>query len=100
MSARPCQDLHFVERLGVQRKIPTDRYSFEKQETDIRAGEELCAKKEKIGEIVEIDLAARLVDIKKTKKTAEVHPSAVYAKKIGPGTDVLADALVPHRCMG
>ena len=30
--------LRFVERLGVQRKIPTDRYSFEKQETDIRAG--------------------------------------------------------------
>ncbi len=85
--------LSLVERLGVQRNIPTDRYAFEKQETDIRAGEELCAKKEKIGEVIAIDLAARLVDIKKTKKTAEVHPAAVYAKEVGPGTDVLADAL-------
>jgi predicted RecB family nuclease len=85
--------LSYVERLGIERKIPTDRYSFEKQETDIRAGEELCAKEEKIGKIVEIDLAARFVDIKKTRKTAEVHPTAVYAKKIGPTTDVLANAL-------
>lgn len=85
--------LNFVERLGVQRNIPTDRYSFEKQETDIRAGEEVCAKKGKVGEVVGIDVAARLVDIKKMKKTAEVHPAAVYAKEIGPGTDVLADAL-------
>ena len=85
--------LSFVERLGIERKIPTDRYSFEKQETDLRAGEELCAKEEKIGKIVEIDLASRLVDIKKTKKTAELHPAAVYAKKIGPTTDVLSNAL-------
>ena len=85
--------LSFVERLGIERKIPTDRYSFEKQETDLRAGEELCANEENIGKIVEIDLASRLVDIKKTKKTAEVHPTAVYAKKIGPTTDVLANAL-------
>jgi predicted RecB family nuclease len=85
--------LSFVERLGIERKIPTDRYSFEKQETDLRAGEELCAKEEKIGKIVEIDLASRLVDIKKTKKTAELHPPAVYAKTIGPTTDVLSNAL-------
>jgi predicted RecB family nuclease len=85
--------LSFVERLGIERKIPTDRYSFEKQETDLRSGEELCAKEDKIGKIVEIDLASRLVDIKKTKKTAEIHPTAVYAKKIGPTTDVLSNAL-------
>jgi uncharacterized protein len=85
--------LTFVERLGIQRNIPTDRYAFEKQETDIRAGEEVCVKKEKIGEVVGIDIATRLVDIKKMKKTADVHPAAVYAKEIGPGTDVLADAL-------
>ena len=85
--------LRCVERLGVHLKIPTDRYAFEKQETDIRTGEEVCARKEKIGTIVAIDLAARLVDIKKMKKTAEIHPAAVYAKKIGPRTDVLADVL-------
>lgn len=85
--------LRWVERLGVHLKIPTDRYAFEKQETDIRAREEVCARKEKIGNIVAIDLATRFVDIKKMKKTAEIHPGAVYAKKIGPRTDVLADAL-------
>ena len=85
--------LSFVERLGIERKIPTDRYSFEKQETDLRSGEELCAKEDKIGRIVEIDLASRLVDIKKTKKMAEIHPTAVYAKKLGPTTDVLSNAL-------
>lgn len=85
--------LSLVDRLSIERKIPTDRYSFEKQETDLRDGEELCAKDQTIGRIVAIDLALRLVDIKKTKKTAEVHPTAVYAKKIGPTTDVLADAL-------
>jgi len=86
--------LSFVERLSIERKIPTDRYSFEKQETDLRAGEELRAKEEKIGKIVEIDLASRLVDIKKTKKTSEVHPTAVYAKNIGPTTDVLSNSLL------
>src|SRR5258708_38286325 len=85
--------LSFVERVGIERMIPADRYSFEKQETDLRAGEDLCAKEEKIGKIVEIDLASRLVDIKKTKKTAEVHPTAVYAKNIGPTTDVLSNSL-------
>ena len=47
MSALPWRDFRFVERLGIQRNIPTDRYSFEKQETDLRAGEELCAKRRK-----------------------------------------------------
>ena len=70
--------LSFVERLGVQRKIPTDRYSFEKQETDIRAGDKVCERGEKVGEVVEIDIAARTIDIKKTRKTAEIHPKSVF----------------------
>ena len=44
--------LVFVERLGVLRKIPTDRYSFAKQETDIRAEDKVCERGEKIGEVV------------------------------------------------
>ena len=85
--------LQFVERLGVVRNIPTDRYCFEKQETEVRPEDDLYAKGEKIGEVVAIDLAARTVDLKKTKKTAEVHPTAVYVMTIGPDSDVLADAL-------
>ena len=85
--------LVLMERLGVLRNIPTDRYRFEKQETDVRAGDELCAKGEKIGEAAGIDIAARTIDLKKTKKTAELHPSAMYVKDIGPGTDILAEAV-------
>jgi predicted RecB family nuclease len=85
--------LRFVERLGVERKIPTDRYCFERQETDVRTEDELCAKGEKFGEVVAIDMIARTADVKKTKKTADVHPTAVYVNDIGPNTDVLADAL-------
>ncbi|HEY7306559.1 MAG TPA: TM0106 family RecB-like putative nuclease [Bryobacteraceae bacterium] len=85
--------LQFVKRLDIQRGIPTDRYCFEKQEVDVRSGAELCREGEKIGEVVAIDLASRTIDIKKTKKTANIHPTAVYVKDIGPGTDVLADAI-------
>ena len=85
--------LRFVERLGVQRKIPTDRYSFEKQETDIRAGDKMCERGERVGEVIAIDIAARTIDIKKTRKTAEIHPKSVFVDARGPTDDVLADAL-------
>lgn len=85
--------LKFVSTPEVARKIPRDRYSFDKQETDIRAGDTVCQRSEKIGEVVAIDVVARTLDIKKTKKTADVHPSAVFVDKTGPNTDVLADAL-------
>jgi uncharacterized protein len=85
--------LKFVERLGVVRNIPTDRYSFERQETDIRPEDELCAQGVTIGVVVAIDLIGRTVDVKKTKKTADVHPTAIYLKDTGPDVAVLADAL-------
>ena len=85
--------LRFVERLGVQRKIPKDRYSFEKQETDIRAGDKVCERGERVGEVIAIDIAARTIDIKKTRKTAEIHPKSVFVDARGPTDDVLADAL-------
>ena len=83
----------FVERLGVQRKIPTDRYSFPKQETDIRTEDTICERGEKVGEVVAIDIATRTIDIKKTRKTAEIHPKSVFVDARGPTDDVLADAL-------
>jgi predicted RecB family nuclease len=85
--------LTFVERLSFVRKIPTDRYSFDKQETDVRVGDMVCERDEKIGEVVAIDAVARTVDIKKTKKTAEMHPSSVFVDKTGPNSDEQADAL-------
>jgi predicted RecB family nuclease len=85
--------LTFVERVSFVRKIPTDRYSFEKQEMDIRAGDTVCNRGEKIGQVVAIDAAARTVDIKKTRKTAEIYPNAVFVDKTGPNSDEQADAL-------
>jgi predicted RecB family nuclease len=70
--------LQFMERLRVERRIPTDRYRFEKQETEARKGHELYHKLQKFGTVVDISSATRTVDIKKTRNTAELHPIAVY----------------------
>ena len=85
--------LNFVERVGVKRKIPTDRYSFEKQETDIRDGDTVCERGVKVGEVVTINIAARTIDIKKTRKTGDVHPKSVFVDATAVNSDVLADAL-------
>lgn len=55
--------LHSVNKLAVQRNIPVDRDVLEKQDTYIRAGDELCAKGQRMGEVIAIDLAARTIDI-------------------------------------
>jgi predicted RecB family nuclease len=85
--------LRFVERIDVTRKIPTDRYSFEKQETSVRAGDDVCAGGDPIGCVVRIDIPRRTIDIKKTRKAAAVHPAAVFVDGRGPRDAVLADAL-------
>lgn len=84
----------FVATVDVVRKIPVDRYRFDRQETDVRRGDTVCQRGEKIGDVVAIDVPARTIDIKKMKKTAEVHPAAVFVDPRGPNTDVLADALI------
>jgi len=71
--------LQFVERVALERKIPTDRYSFEKQETEARLDKDLYYKAEKFGCVVAMDAAGRTIDVKKTRKTADLHPTAVYA---------------------
>jgi hypothetical protein len=86
--------LQLVQRLGVLRGIPTDRYVFEKQDTDVRVGDDVYAKGDKIGEVFALDLAARTLDIKKTRKTADLHPNAIYVSDVGPSTAVQADALL------
>jgi predicted RecB family nuclease len=86
--------LRFVQRLGIERKIPVDRYSFEKQETEVRVDKDVYLKGEKFGCVETMDLAARTIDIKKTKKTAEIHPAAVYAWDRPVDTSQHADALL------
>jgi predicted RecB family nuclease len=87
--------MSFVERVESGRQVPTDRYSFEPQRSNVRAGKELYFGDEKFGEVVRIDQAKGVVDIKKTKKTAEVHPPTVYMWSSPLPTDSQAGAL--HR---
>jgi predicted RecB family nuclease len=70
--------LKFLKTLQVERKIPLDRYEFEKQETEARVGDDLYYEGEKFGSVKEIDPVGRTIEIKKTRKTAELHPTAVY----------------------
>ncbi|HEY6946628.1 MAG TPA: TM0106 family RecB-like putative nuclease, partial [Candidatus Acidoferrum sp.] len=70
--------LKLLKRLSVERNIPVDRYAFEKQETEARAEKEMYCKGEKFGTVLEIDPVRRTIDVKKTKKTADFHPTAAY----------------------
>ena len=71
--------LQFVKRVRVDRRIPVDRYIFEKQESEVRHGKDVYCRGEKIGCVEAIEFTQRTVDIKKTRKTAETHPTGVYA---------------------
>ncbi|HSC44921.1 MAG TPA: TM0106 family RecB-like putative nuclease, partial [Candidatus Acidoferrum sp.] len=70
--------LRHVKTLQVDKNIATERYQFEKQETEVREEKELYCKGEKFGTVVAVDFAKRTVDVKKTKKSKELHPAAVY----------------------
>jgi uncharacterized protein len=68
--------------------IPTHRYRFTQQDTDLRGDEELrAAGGDKIGAAVAVDTENRTIDIKKSKATANSHPDAVFAHKLFPGTE-------------
>ena len=85
--------MSFVERVVSGRQVPTDRYSFEPLRSSVRAGKETYYGDEKFGEVVTIDQAKGVVDIKKTKKTAEVHPPTVYMWSAPLPADSQAGAL-------
>jgi len=118
--------LQFVQRVGLENRIPTDRYSFDKQDAEVRAGKDVYIRiaaseaalsekaapanrtsgktdtgksaadkrRQRIGCVVAMDLAARTVDIKKTRKTADVHAAAVFAWDAPVNCDTHADALL------
>lgn len=76
--------LTFLETVDLSpRGIPTDRYRFEQQDTDLRGDEELrSVGGEKFGTAFSISTDARTIDIKKTAKTGDVHPEAVFAHTV------------------
>jgi predicted RecB family nuclease len=88
--------LTFVKRLAVDKKISTDRYLFAKQETEVRCDKKLYYGKEReqLGTVVEMDLAALSIDIKKTRKTTDIHPTAAFAWDKPMNLDGHADVLL------
>jgi len=66
--ARGIAGLKFVARIGIERKIPTDRYRFEKQETEVRCDRDVFCRGERFGCVVGLDLGAMTVDVKKPRR--------------------------------
>ena len=86
--------LEFVERLGVERNIPVDRYAFEKQEMEARVEKDLYFRGEKFGTVQAIDLVSRTIDIKKTRKSAAIHPTDLYVWERPVNVATHADSLM------
>ncbi|HEV2964324.1 MAG TPA: AAA domain-containing protein, partial [Candidatus Angelobacter sp.] len=70
--------LQFKQRLSVEKNKPVDRYSFPQQETSIHAGNTAQDREQEIGDVEEINLFARTIDIRKKKKTADTHPGSIF----------------------
>src|SRR5260370_18244419 len=86
--------MRFADRVDRGKQVPTDRYLFDSQQrSNVRAGKDVYFGDEKFGEVVTIDQAKGAVDIKKTKKTAEVHPPTVYMWDAPLNTDAQAGSL-------
>jgi uncharacterized protein len=76
--------LKFIETVDqTPRGIPTDRYVFEQQDTDIKIGDALIQNGgDKMGAVTSICADSRTIDIKKTGNTKDIHPEAVYSHKL------------------
>ena len=86
--------LEFVER--VSPKGPVDRYRFPAQETRIREDGELRVagpEGQTFGTVVAMDLVARLVDVRKNRRSAELHPACVFEHRV-VGGEVLGGSLL------
>jgi uncharacterized protein len=59
----------------------------------VRRGDKVCHGELAVGKVEKIDIAKRLVEIKKTARSADVHPNAVFVDGRGPKWEVLAESL-------
>lgn len=73
--------LQHIDTVGSSKTgIPTDRYRFAPQDTDIRVGDDLRDSDGfGFGKVEDVSLDDRTIDIRKTKKSADTHPEAVFA---------------------
>ena len=85
--------LCFVKRVDSGWQVPTDRYSFDPQKSNVRVGKSVYFGDEKFGEVIAIDHVKGIADIKKTKKTADAHAPTVYMWDAPLPTDAQAGSL-------
>src|SRR5216683_1563228 len=86
--------MRFAERVAAGEQVPTDRYFFDPQQrSNVRTGKDLYFGDEKFGEVVAIDHVKGVADIKKTKKTADLHLPTVYMWDAPLNTDAQAGSL-------
>lgn len=85
--------LQFDHCVGVDGRSPVDRYTFEKQETEIRDGDKVVHRGDPIGEVLGIDVGQRTIDIKKVGKAVDLHPSSIYKHEM-VRTEELAESLL------
>lgn len=87
--------LEFVDEIppSGRGRLPTHRYSFPPQETNLQPGKKVYARDAQIGTIEDIDPVGGTVAIKKMGKSLRIHPQSVYSFEI-VGTDELANSLM------
>lgn len=76
--------LSFIGTVSLSPKgIPIDRYYFEQQDTDLRGDEDLRSiGGENFGKAVDVSTDARTIDVRKTAKTKDLHPDAIFAHTV------------------
>ena len=81
------------KRTGKPTGSVVDRYRYPPQEMEIRGGDEVkLTDGAKFGDVVRADRTALTLDVRKGKKHAEAHPTALFAHS-HVSTEVLEDAI-------
>ena len=87
--------LKFVKRIDSTKVVPVGRYEFDERDTAIFEGHELYFPGDEtklFGTVEHIDPISRIIEVKKRRDTAELHPEALYA--VRPiKTDTLENSL-------
>src|SRR5947207_2456358 len=84
-----------LPKASQRQKVAVHRYRFPPQETALDDGDRLRATSgddDYFGRVERIDLAAGTVDIRKTARTADIHPPAVFREQVVPA-GALEDSL-------
>ena len=99
---RAIAGLEHVETLD-PKAAPVERYRFPAQEIDARSGDNVIGLDgTRLGGVEDVNFAARTIDIKKTKATADLHPRSwvlhayVSSRTLRESLMRLGEAVVEH----